>query len=77
MILVLLGNVIQGVTLLFGAVNKSIKNAYCETFNKTPSSHSYFICINRDGKSFKAEELFILKVLLINLWTQPHKDCKD
>jgi hypothetical protein len=64
------GNVTRAVDHLFTSTNKNLRNEYANTFAKLPFSHTRYTFIIR-------EELFGLRAVLINMFTQGHKDSLD
>ncbi|KAI9884406.1 MAG: hypothetical protein M1823_003816 [Watsoniomyces obsoletus] len=65
-----LGNVTRAIHMLFGAVDNQARDSYCDAFRRIPSSHA---------QSMQTDpiDLFTLRVLLVNTWTQPHQDSND
>ena len=75
-----LANITRAVNILFGATDHKTRDAYLEKFAKIPLRYRNFFSTDGDGDTAylgSGSDLFSLRVLLINLWTQPHRDSKD
>ncbi|KAI9886472.1 MAG: hypothetical protein M1823_001722 [Watsoniomyces obsoletus] len=66
-----LGNITRAVNALFGAVDYKMRDEYREAFCRIPAEFGRYMETCHDV------ELFSLRVLIINAWTQPHRDTKD
>ncbi|KAI9759490.1 MAG: hypothetical protein M1840_003261 [Geoglossum simile] len=66
-----LGNITKAINALFGVVDSGTRDEYRALVSRIPeSSRGLF-------STLPEHELFCLRVILVNLWTQPHRDTKD
>ncbi|KAI9790830.1 MAG: hypothetical protein M1816_004789 [Peltula sp. TS41687] len=81
-----LANITRAMSVLFGATEHKTRDAYLESFAKIPLRYRSFFSTDGDTSYpdqvsnlylDRDSDLVSLRVLLINPWTQPHRDSKD
>ncbi len=77
-----LQNVSRSIHLLFGAVDNRFRDAYATAFATIPAEYRHYFSTNMPAVENKQSipcdaDIFSYRALLINLWTQPHRDMLD